>query len=107
MTQEWKDKVERRLKELGKNRAWFAAQLGVTRGFVTKLLKKNPDGSMHQISSEAVPRICALLDLPPPLSAPVEELDEKRKRLLALIDRMPDSARDGLLATLEGLFKQK
>lgn len=107
MTQAWKDKVEAALEARGKKRAWLAAELGVTRGFVTKLLKKNPDGSMHQVASEAVPRICALLDLPMPLVATPDEPDEKKKRLMRLIDAMPDSAKDGLIATLEGLFKQK
>lgn len=107
MTQAWKDRVEAELASRGLNRAWLAREIGVTRGFVTKLFKQNADGSMLQINSEAVPRICAVLDLPPPLVAAPDELDEKTQRIMDLIKDRPESFKDGLLSMLEDLHRPK
>lgn len=107
MTLVWKDRVEAEIAARGRNRAWFAREIGVTRGFVTKLFKRKPDGSMLQIHSEAVPRICALLGLPPPLVDAPEDLDSKTQRIMDLIKDQPDAVKDGLLSMLEGLHGRR
>lgn len=105
MTQAWKDRVEAELAARGHNRAWLAERLGVTRGKITKLFKRNPDGSMHQVSSEAVAEICQLLDIPRPLMATPDEPDPKDARLLELVRDAPAELKDAAIAMLEAYFR--
>ncbi len=69
MTEAWKRLVERRLEEMGKDRAWLADQLEVEKSTITRLLA-------DQNTSSLVPKIVELLEIPSPF-APIESLFEE------------------------------
>ena len=61
LTAEWKKRVRARLAELDKDHRWLEGRIGASRGMVTKML------AASQNTSSLVDRVCAALDLTPPL----------------------------------------
>lgn len=107
MTQEWKDDVLTALAARGKNAPWLAEQLGVRRGMVHKMFAKNPDGSMKQVSSALVPRICALLDVRHPTVATSRITDGRPDRARELVSALTPQLQELAISMLEALLRGK
>lgn len=68
MTTAWKETVERRLVELGKDKAWLAGELGVHKATVGRMLGT-------QQTSSLVPQVVTLLGIALPL-AEIQSMEE-------------------------------
>ena len=95
MTAEWKQLAIDKLRELGKNHRWLEAEIGASRGSVTKML--GPD----QNTSALVDRVCAALGIPAPTTA----TDATEQELIARYREASPSARAAAVAVL-GLAKR-
>ena len=105
MTPAWKATVELALKERGKSRAWLAKQIGVGRGHITQLFAVNEDGSMYRVASELVPRICEVLDIPPPLVDTPPVTEPRDARIAELLREAPDALKDAVIEILSRTLK--
>lgn len=105
MTPAWKRAVLLALKARGKNKAWLASQLGVGRGHITQLFKVDDEGNMVRVSSEYVPRICELLDLPTPLvdNPPIPE--PRDARIVELLRTASPALKDAVIEILSARSK--
>lgn len=100
MTPEWKQLVLLALRERGKGVAWLAEELGLSESAGYKLFAAKADGSMVQTGSADVPRICALLDLPPPMVATPPLPEPRDARIRELLLEAPDSLKDAVIEIL-------
>lgn len=107
MTREWKALVLARIAELGRDIPWFAEQIGLSRSAGYKLFAENQDGSMVQIGSAEVPAICDLLGVPPPMVANPAVSDTKDGRVMELIQKVPDDVKDGVIAMLAAVLRNR
>lgn len=107
MTPAWKKLVLLKLRERGRTVPWLAAQLKMATSSAYKLFAENPDGSMVQVGSSEVPRICALLGLPPPLVDADLMPEPRDARLAELLRIAPDSLKDAIIEILSRALSQK
>jgi len=105
MTPAWKATVLSRLKDRGRNRSWLAQQLGVGRGHITQLFATTPEGEMVRVASELVPKICELLDLPPPLVDNPPLPEPRDARINELLREAPDTLKDAVIEILSRTLK--
>lgn len=97
MTSAWKREVMEAMLKQGISKADLARELDVTRGLITKLFAT-------QQASSLVPRICKLLNVPPPLS-PTETKSESDSRVETLLGKMTDEQKAQAIAFLEAFMK--
>ncbi len=94
LSDEWKQRVRDRLAQLGHDHRWLEAEIGASRGMVTKML------APRQNTSSLVDKVCVALSLEPPVTdATPEELRlvqgfrkmtaDQRAHLLGLLGLMP------------------
>lgn len=100
MTRAWKDSVLAELSRRGWNVERLAEEIGVSRSLGYRLFPTKPaDNEIW--SSTAVPDVCALLGLPPPLQAVVDETDRK---ILELVRELPNATKVSLVQLIESLL---
>lgn len=102
MTPEWKEQVRVALESQGHSEQWLADEIAKRRGMramkrntVNKLLRK-------QTVSALVPDICAILNVPPPMTATPPAPDDEAVRLIQLALKAPPDVRRAVLLLLEG-----
>ncbi len=91
LSAEFKDRVRRRLSEIGHDHRWLEEQIDASRGMVTKML------APAQNTSALVDRVCVALGIDPPV---VEVQDEAEQRLVDAFRRMTPDQRSHLLGLL-------
>lgn len=103
-TEEWKERVRRRLADMGHDHRWLEAQIigrrgqPAGRGAVTKLLAPG------EHTSGLVDPICQLLGIDPPVA---EVSDPEEFRLLAGFRRLPADQRRHLLGLISANNDEK
>lgn len=107
MTPEWKDLVLVALRQRGKGIPWLADELGLSPSAGYKLFATKPDGSMVQTGSAEVPRICALLDVPPPLVGTPPLPEPRDARIRELLLEAPDTLKDAVIEILSRSTKSR
>lgn len=104
MTDEWKALVVATMaaRKPPMSRADLARELNVTRGLITKMMRPIADGG-QQVSA-LVPRVCELLGVPMPHQA-APEVEERRRRLNNVLNRLNDDQLEGALRFLESMIR--
>lgn len=106
MTRAWKDLVLQTLTRRGWSVERLAKEVGIARATAYRMLPAEPvDNEIW--SSSAVPDICEVLGLPPPLEPrelPDREADDRDRKILALVRALPLNAKDSLITFIEGLL---
>ena len=91
LSAEFKERVRRRLSELGRDHRWLVEQIGASCGMVTKMLAPS------QNTSALVGKVCAALGIEPPTT---EVHDEAEQRLVETFRKMSPDQRAHLLGLL-------
>jgi hypothetical protein len=104
MTDQWKLDVQAALdaKDPSWSRRKLAALLGVTPGLITKLLKPASEGG-QQVSA-LVPMVSELLGVPMP-HEPARSVDDRRRKLDEILDRMTEEQLEGVAAFLSTMIR--
>ena len=92
LSDEWKQRVRDRLAEMGRDHRWLEAQIGASRGMVTKMLRPS------QNTSALVDRVCEALEIAPPMS---EVRSEDEQELVTLYRSMSPEQRRQILGLLK------
>lgn len=106
MTPEWKAEVRAAMEERGVHDQWLADRITerrrlakpMKRWTISKLLR-------HQQTSTLVPDICAILGLPPPMTATPHVPDEETRKTIDLLVKAPPEVRRAILLLLEDRAK--
>lgn len=91
----------------GYRRGWsrqrLAKEVGIGRATAYRLLPMEP--IENEIwSSTAVPEICAVLGLPPPMEATEIARDEQDRKILELVRSLPSETKQDLIRMIERLL---